>query len=80
MTETVEQMWVDFWQHVAPPHCEEVQRQEMKRAFFAGCHVMLQTVKGIGSEVVSEDAGVAYLERLEAELRRFQRAMIDGKA
>lgn len=76
---TVADDWQSFWLAVAPANAPPVQEQEMRRAFYAGCWAMLQTCEAIGADDVSEEAGVAILEELDAECRRFQQDMLAGK-
>lgn len=81
-TETVAQMWDSFaaavFAGIGP--VSDVQRQEMRRAFFAGAWAILQAMKALGDDGVSEDAGVNVLERWEAEMRLFQALVSRGGA
>lgn len=79
--ETLAQMWDGFARQVMPAGAPAVQRQEMRRAFYAGCWVMLMAMRNdLGSEQVSEEEGVAVLEGWMEECRRFQRDMLEGRA
>lgn len=77
---TVQEEWASFALAVIPADAPPVQRQEMRRAFYAGCWSMLQLVKLIGTDAVSEDEGVATLEQMEAEITEFYRKVKGGRA
>lgn len=79
--ETVNEMWDSFARAVLPPNCSTVQRWEMRRAFYAGCHAMLEACSfGIGDDSVSEEQGVQWIEEWHQELRRFQADVREGRA
>lgn len=80
LRETVEQMWQSFWDAVKEPGMPDIQRTEMRRAFFAGCWGMLQKCKGLGDPSISEDEGADYLEALEKEMQGFYRDLRTGRA
>jgi hypothetical protein len=75
---TAAQEWEEFWKAVAPPRASAIQKQEMRRAFYAGIYCMLQTCKALGHEDVPEDDGVEVLEKLQEELEAFYELMKKG--
>lgn len=62
--------WVEFAMAVMPKDAPTIQVQEMRRAFYAGAHVMLMLVQQ-ASSVGDEDEGVRKLEAFAHELTRF---------
>jgi hypothetical protein len=77
---TVKASWESFEEAVMPPDAGRVQRQEMRRAFYAGAWAVLCTVREVGEESVSEADGVATLEAIKAELQAFQFLITKGRA
>lgn len=67
----IESLWNDFSRKVIPPTAPPIQRKEMRRAFYAGVWGLLQEMKQLGDDDVSEDAGVEALEAIEAECKEF---------
>ena len=76
---SVKQMW-DSFAYVLPGDAPDVQRTEMRRAFYAGAWGVLMEAHAIGEESVSEAAGIAHLEALRAELMQFHADLRAGKA
>jgi hypothetical protein len=68
---TLEQEWLNYSSRILPKGCSPVQRQETRRAYYAGIWTLLQMVKEIGDDEVSEDQGVQELEKLENECINF---------
>lgn len=54
------------------------QVNELKKAFFAGCHTMLQIGLAIGDDAISEDQGVLIMESMHQEVRRFAAGLPDN--
>ena len=77
---TIAAHWKSFEAGVVPADACDVQRQETRRAFYAGAHAMLCTVQSLGADTVSEDAGVAILEGLVAESGLFAAEVAQGRA
>lgn len=77
---TIADQWALFERAVMPKDAPAVQRQEMRRAFYAGCEGMLRLQFEIGAKSVSEDAGVRIIEGWHDECRRFAAAVATGKA
>ena len=71
--------WNDFANSVLPPDCSRVQRQEMRRAFYAGAKVMLGLMSDLADEF-DEDAGAQQVEKLNQELSRFNDDVQGGRA
>ncbi|MBZ0086495.1 MAG: hypothetical protein K8F33_00100 [Thermomonas sp.] len=77
---TVQEQWDGFRKLVVPKDAPEVQVTEMRRAFYAGVEAMLRIQWAIGDDAVSEDAGVAILEGVHDECRRFAEDVANGAA
>jgi len=67
----IEASWIEFEKAVIPRGAPAIQRQEMRRAFYAGTWALLQEMKRLGDDDVSEDVGVEALEAIEAECKEF---------
>lgn len=72
--------WESFVRAVMPRNAPAVQRQEMRRAFYAGAWAMLCAFREIGEDSVSEDEGVAVMERLKTEVETFYGQVRKGRA
>lgn len=68
---TLEQEWLNYASRILPKGCSPVQRQETRRAYYAGIWTLLQMVKAIGDDEASEEQGVQELEKLENECISF---------
>lgn len=68
---TLKDDWESFDSQVIPDDAGTTQRQEMRRAFYAGAWSMLCAVERLGNEAVSEEQGVVALEKLKAECQAF---------
>jgi hypothetical protein len=55
MRERVRELWVSYEQQVLPPNCSDVQRQETRRAFYAGAFGLFDAM----TVAMSEDEGVS---------------------
>lgn len=80
MKNTIAEQWAAFEAAVVPKSAPPVQRQEMRRAFYAGAEAMLRMQWDIGDEAVSENAGVAMMEGWHDECRRFAQQVANGAA
>src|SRR5262245_21293117 len=56
---------------VLPREASPVQIEECRRPFYAGAFALLMTFARIGTDEVTEDAGVAHLEALQHECEAF---------
>ncbi|MEH2029827.1 MAG: hypothetical protein V7K67_09145 [Nostoc sp.] len=71
MMNTLEQEWLNYASKVLPKGCPPVQKQETRRAYYAGIWTLLQMVKELGDDEVSEEQGAQELEKLEEECVSF---------
>ena len=77
---TVQQQWEVFSSMVIANDASPVQRQEMRRAFYAGSEAMMRIQWAIGGAEISEDEGIQILEGCQDELKRFADQVAQGKA
>ena len=77
---TVQQQWEAFAALVIAKDAPPIQRQEMRRAFYAGAEAMMRIQWAIGGEEIREDAGIQILEGLQNELSRFAEQVAQGRA
>lgn len=75
---TVQQQWAMFEKLVMPKDAPPRQRQEMRRAFYAGVKATLCLQFEMGN--VSDDAVVAMIEGWHDECRRFAQQVAAGAA
>lgn len=54
----------------------ETQREEMRKAFFAGAWLLLAALEEIGSDHVSEEEGERYLLSRKAECEEFATRLV----
>lgn len=78
MLNTIDAQWRTFERLVMPEEASDLQRREMRRAFYAGFESALMMNLRVAAE--SEDAGVAMLEGLHQEARMFARDVATGRA
>jgi hypothetical protein len=78
---TVQERWEQYAAMTIPPDAPEVQRTEMRRAFFQGVWTCLCRCGAIGDdEEIGEEEGAAMLEAWVGECRGFARAVLRGEA
>jgi hypothetical protein len=77
---TIQEQWNLFEVLIVPKNAHQVQRQEMRRAFYAGAEAMMRIQWQVGEESISEDAGVAILEGCRDEMQRFAMQVQNGGA
>ncbi len=71
---SIQEQWTLFERTVVPGNAPAVQRLEMKLAFYGGAEAILRILWNVsGDKNHSEDAGIAILEGLHDECRRFSR-------
>jgi hypothetical protein len=79
---TIASEWEEFERAIlAPANAGPTQVRETRRGFYAGAQVMLSLVLSqvsAGDEVTPEDE--ALMERIDAELKEFARAIERGEA
>ena len=75
------EQWDSFARAVLPEGCPAVQRQEMRRAFYAGAeallHGVLQVLSAEGEEATAEDLDA--MANLEKELSEFAELVKKGR-
>lgn len=67
--------WAHYVEHVIPKGAGPVQIAETQKAFYAGALVVIEVVKRIGEDDVSEAAGMEILTALDIEGKAFVAAM-----
>lgn len=65
----IQASWEGYEKRVVPAAASKIQRKECKRAFLAGVLIMMEVVKRIGREDISEERGVEILEEIDGEIR-----------
>ncbi|MFN6572381.1 hypothetical protein [Dendronalium sp. ChiSLP03b] len=68
---TLEQEWLEYASRVLPKGCSPIQKQETRRAYYAGIWTFMQMIKELGDDEVSEEQGAEELEKLENECKDF---------
>lgn len=78
---TLASQWASFELLVVPTTAGPVQRQEMRRAFYAGASAMIGLMmRGLDASNEVTDADVASLTRLQEELAAFGLDVKEGRA
>lgn len=77
---TIAEQWATFAAMVMPKDAEPVQRQEMRRAFYAGAEAMLRLQWIAGDSRVTENGAMAMIEGWHDECRRFALQVAAGTA
>ncbi|MFN6460827.1 MAG: hypothetical protein RMZ41_003140 [Nostoc sp. DedVER02] len=67
----LQEEWQDFEKAVVPKNASALQKQEMRRAFYAGALIMFSLTRGLGSDDISEDEAFEVFGGLEQELKEF---------
>ena len=80
MTKQIARQWQQFERSSIPKTAPPIQRQEMRRAFYAGAAALLHLAKGLGDDELTEDAGAAALEAMQQEIMEFFDRVAEGKA
>jgi len=78
MMNTIAQQWELFSKFVMPNDVPEIQRQEMRRAFYGGAESILRLQFAIGDN--SEDAGIAMIQGWYDECKLFAQQVAKGEA
>jgi hypothetical protein len=68
---TLAAMWESYQRMVIPPGTSPAAIKNNMFAFYGGASYVLDVLNAIGDREVSEDAGLATLERLHEEFRLF---------
>lgn len=66
---TIAEQWLEFSTMVLPDTVSDVQRTEMRKAFFAGFHACMTT--HLDASDLPESQAVAVLEKYKAESEQF---------
>ena len=77
---TIQEQWEQFESLVINPNAPDVQRSEMKRAFYAGAQALLNVEWAIADTSLSDDAVVEMLEGCYQEIQMFADQVKQGKA
>jgi hypothetical protein len=77
---TIAALWESYSREVIPAAANDIQRQEMRRAFYAGAGSMMGLVYDLGEDSISEDAGIAVMQGLVDEAHAFSAAVVAGQA
>lgn len=77
---TVASAWEEFSSRVLHPASPEIQRIEMRRAFYAGYYSNIIACVEIADQVQDDDAAVAEYQKLDDECRAFAEAVGRGEA
>lgn len=72
---TLAEAWKTYREMAVSPTAGPTQVHETKKAFYAGAAVCLMVLQRIGDDDISEDLGVAIIERLHQESRAFVEAV-----
>jgi hypothetical protein len=73
---SVNELWTAYAKRVLPTDAGEVQRNETRKAFYAGFWSMLEICIRLGEPDVPDAEGMATLERLHIESKAWIRARI----
>jgi hypothetical protein len=72
--------WTSFEDAILPKGAPEIQRIEMRRAFYGGAFSILATcLTVVGDPAVPDEEGVKLLDRLHKECMAFARRVGAGK-
>lgn len=72
------EQWAEFSGRCLPLNASAVQRQEMRRAFYAGCQSMFSTV--VSASDLPEETAIAVMTKLQRELDQFFFDISQGRA
>jgi hypothetical protein len=79
---TLQSQWEEFERLILPKGGEfsEVQRKEMKRAFYCGAQSVLVLMFNMSDGSIGEDAAVLMIEQWHDECRQFGKDVQAGKS
>lgn len=76
----IEAGWRTYAEHVLPAGAGAAQKQETRRAFYAGAGLLFEAMtNAVGPDDVSEDAGMEIMASVDAEIRAFLRDVKAGR-
>lgn len=67
--------WQAYAEKILPKNAPVVQRQETRRAFYAGAWELLSRYADLGEPEISEDEGVEVLDATTCEIEAFVRSL-----
>lgn len=71
-TPIIEGLWLNFSRKVIPAHAPQVQRDEMKNAFFAGAmSLFTDVIMNLSGGDVPQEADLARLDKVDTELKEY---------
>lgn len=75
------EQWNEFSRRVLPVNASEVQRREMKRAFYAGAQAILfRVIVGFTPESDPTEEDLRMIDGIDRELQDFTEAVKAGRA
>lgn len=75
------EQWDQFARAVLPKNVSLIQRQEMRRAFYAGAEsILFRVITAFAPETEPTDADLQIMVDLDAELKAFAQAVKEGRA
>jgi biotin synthase-like enzyme len=77
----IAEQWDQFARAVLPPNCSVIQRQEMRRAFYAGAQgVLLGCVAALAPEGEPTAEDLQMMQNVHDELSEFAQLVADNRA
>ncbi len=78
----IEAAWKDYEAKVVPADAPPIQRQESRRAFYAGAQALMGEILGRFNSIADEvtQADIQFMDALNAELEGFKQAVLEGRA
>jgi hypothetical protein len=77
----VSEQWNEFARQVLPPACGMIQRQEMRRAFYAGAEsILFRVIQAFAPENEPTDADLQIMQDVSDELKDFATDVKEGRA
>ena len=75
------EQWDEFARKVLPVNCSPVQRQEMRRAFYAGAQAILfRVIAAFAPETEPTEADLQVMDDVNQELETFAKMVQQGRA
>lgn len=76
------EQWNEFSRNILPKNCSEIQRKEMKRAFYAGAQsILFRIIAAFATETEPTDADIQImLIYIFQELQDFAKLVKEGRA
>ena len=68
---TIKEQWERFSDLIIPQNAPEIQKEEMRRAFYCGVEAMSRIQFNIGDSSVTEDEAIKILEGIHQECELF---------